>query len=220
MTSQGGRRANDRPRITNNPVADLDPQVAAGFSPEISSKKTSSHDEWNIVDLLSSPVSSRLSCRDAGIGYALTRTRRQHLMKVKEIMTAKPAVCGPDTPLQEVARTMVGRDCGSVPVVGAADGRVAGIITDRDIVVRGVAEGRNPLTLTASACMTSPVVTIDENASLDDCTDLMESKKIRRLPVLSSSGALVGIVAQADVARCASRKDAGELVRDVSAPSR
>ncbi|HET7696164.1 MAG TPA: CBS domain-containing protein [Vicinamibacterales bacterium] len=141
-------------------------------------------------------------------------------MKVKEIMTAVPAVCGPDTPLEEVARTMVGRDCGAIPVVGRSDDRVAGIITDRDIVVRAVAEGRNPLTLTASACMTSPVFTIGEDASLDDCTDLMESKKVRRVPVVSANGALVGIVAQADVARHASRKDAGELVRDVSAPGR
>jgi CBS domain-containing protein len=141
-------------------------------------------------------------------------------MKVKEIMTAVPAVCGPDTPLEEVARTMVGRDCGAVPIVAAGGGRVTGIITDRDIVVRAVAEGRNPMTLTASACMTSPVFTIDENASLDDCTDLMESKKVRRVPVVSANGALVGIVAQADVARHASRKEAGELVRDVSAPGR
>ena len=141
-------------------------------------------------------------------------------MKVKEIMTAVPATCGPDSSLEDVARTMVGCDCGAVPVVGANDSRLVGIVTDRDIVVRAVAEGRNPLTLTASACMTSPVFTIDENASLDDCTDLMESKKVRRVPVVSSSGALVGIVAQADVARHGSRKDAGELVRDVSAPGR
>jgi len=64
------------------------------------------------------------------------------------------------------------------------------------------------------------VYTIREDASLDDCTELMESKKVRRVPVLSASGDLVGIVAQADVARHASRQDAGELVRDVSAPGR
>jgi CBS domain-containing protein len=140
-------------------------------------------------------------------------------MKVKEIMTPVPAVCGPDTPLEEVARTMVGRDCGAIPVV-AQNNAVSGIITDRDIVVRSVAEGRNPLSLTAASCMTSPVFTISEHASLDECTDLMESKKVRRVPVVSAQGALIGIVAQADVARHASRKDAGELVRDVSAPSR
>lgn len=141
-------------------------------------------------------------------------------MKVNEIMTAVPAVCGPETPLEEVARTMVGRDCGAIPVVSQDRSEVAGIITDRDMVVRAVAEGRNPLSLTASSCMTSPVFTIREDASLDACTDLMESKKVRRVPVVSATGALVGIVAQADVARHASRKEAGELVRDVSAPSR
>lgn len=142
-------------------------------------------------------------------------------MKVKEIMTRTPAVCTPETSLQDVAKTMVARDCGAVPVVrteGAAG--LTGIITDRDMVVRGIAEGKNPLTLTAAACMTSPASTIREDASLDECTDLMESKKIRRVPVVDASGALVGIVAQADVARHASPKDAGELVRDVSAPGR
>ena len=142
-------------------------------------------------------------------------------MKVKEIMTRTPAVCTADTPLAEVARTMVGRDCGAVPVVhGTGANGLAGIITDRDMVVRGIAEGKNPLTLSARDCMTSPAIAIPEDASLDDCTNLMESKKIRRVPVIDASGAVVGIVAQADVARHASRKDAGELVRDVSAPSR
>lgn len=142
-------------------------------------------------------------------------------MKVHEIMTRNPAVCTPETSLQEVARTMVGKDCGAVPVVrmqGSTD--LAGMITDRDMVVRGIAEGKNPLTLNAGSCMTTPALTIREDASLDDCTDLMEAKKIRRVPVVDASGRLVGIVAQADVARHASRKEAGELVRDVSAPGR
>jgi CBS domain-containing protein len=139
-------------------------------------------------------------------------------MKVKEIMTRTPAVCTEETSLQEVARTMVGCDCGAVPVVRGTT--LAGMITDRDIVVRAVAEGRNPVSLTVRDCMTSPVVSVREDTSLDECTDLMESKKIRRMPVVDASGALIGIVAQADVARHASRKDAGELVRDVSAPGR
>jgi len=140
-------------------------------------------------------------------------------MKVKEIMTRTPSVCTPETPLQEVAKTMVGRDCGAVPVVRNGSD-LTGIITDRDIVVRGVAEGRNPLTLTASSCMTSPTIIIREDASIDECTDLMEAKQIRRVPVVDASGALVGIIAQADIARHSSREDAGELVRDVSAPTR
>ena len=139
-------------------------------------------------------------------------------MKVKEIMTANPAACTEQTSLQEVARTMVGCDCGAVPVVRGTT--LQGMITDRDIVVRAVAEGKNPITMTVRECMTSPVVSVREDMSLDECTDLMESNKVRRMPVVDASGALVGIVAQADVARHASRKDAGELVRDVSAPGR
>lgn len=142
-------------------------------------------------------------------------------MKVKEIMTRTPAVCAEDTPLQDVARTMVGRDCGAVPVVrGSGGSQLVGIITDRDMVVRGIAEGKNPLTLTARDCMTAPAVWVREDASLEECVELMESKKIRRMPVVNADGALAGIVAQADVARHASRKDAGELVRDVSSPGR
>jgi CBS domain-containing protein len=139
-------------------------------------------------------------------------------MKVKEMMTRNPSVCTEETSLQEVARTMVGCDCGAVPVVRGTT--LAGMITDRDIVVRAVAEGRNPGSMTVRDCMTSPIVSVREDASLDECTDLMESNKVRRMPVVDASGALVGIVAQADVARHASRKDAGELVRDVSAPGR
>ena len=141
-------------------------------------------------------------------------------MNVKEIMTPAPAVCRPETPLQEVARTMVSCDCGAIPVVGPSGTGLVGIVTDRDIVVRGVAEGRNPLSLTAGDCMTTPPITISEDASLDECTDLMEERKIRRVAVIDHSGSLCGIVAQADIARHASRKEAGELVRDVSTPSR
>jgi CBS domain-containing protein len=140
-------------------------------------------------------------------------------MKLTEIMTRNPAVCSEDTAVQEVARTMVSRDCGALPVARAG-GAPSGIITDRDVVVRAVAAGKNPLTLTARDCMTSPAITIREDASVEECTELMQAKKIRRILVVDSSGALVGIVAQADIARHASRKDAGELVRDVSGPGR
>ena len=141
-------------------------------------------------------------------------------MNVKEIMTPAPAVCRAETPLQEVARTMVTCDCGAIPVVGPSGTGLVGIITDRDIVVRGIAEGRNPMSLTASDCMTTPAITISDDASLDDCTDLMEDRKIRRVAVVDKTGSLCGIVAQADIARHASRKEAGEFVRDVSTPGR
>jgi len=139
-------------------------------------------------------------------------------MKVREIMTPNPVTCMPETSLLEVARKMEQQNCGSLPVVTTAGTGVVGIITDRDLVIRAVAKGRNPLDLTAESSMTAPAVTISDEASVDDCLELMEGKKIRRVPVVDSRGTLVGIVAQADIARHESRKEVGELVRDVSQP--
>jgi CBS domain-containing protein len=139
-------------------------------------------------------------------------------MKVREIMTAEPVTCTPETSLLEVARRMEHRNCGSLPVVTTAGTGVVGIVTDRDIVVRAVSKGRNPLDLTAESVMTAPAVTISDDASVDDCMELMEGKQIRRVPIVDSQGTLVGIVAQADIARHESRKEVGELVRDVSKP--
>ena len=139
-------------------------------------------------------------------------------MKVREIMTANPVTCTPETSLLEVARKMEQRNCGSLPVVTVAGTGVVGIITDRDITIRALAKGRNPLELTAESSMTAPAVTISDDSSVDDCLELMEGRKIRRIPVVDSRGTLVGIVAQADIARHESRKEIGELVRDVSEP--
>ena len=139
-------------------------------------------------------------------------------MKVREIMTANPATCSPETSLQEVARLMEECDCGALPITTLAGTGVVGVITDRDITVRAVAKGRNPLDLTAESCMSSPGVTISDEVDVDECMKLMEAKKIRRVPVVDAGGRLVGIVAQADIARHESRKETGELVRGVSEP--
>ena len=139
-------------------------------------------------------------------------------MKVREIMTPNPATCTPETSLRDVARKMEERDCGSLPIITAAGTGVVGIVTDRDITIRAVAKGRNPLELTAESCMTSPGVTITDESDVDDCINLMEAKKIRRGPVVDAQGQLVGIVAQADIARHESRRDTGDLVRDLSKP--
>lgn len=141
-------------------------------------------------------------------------------MKVREIMTANPVTCTPETSLLEVARRMEQRDCGSLPIVTSAGTGVVGTVTDRDIVIRAVAKGRNPLDLTAESCMSSPAITIDVDADMDDCLELMERQKIRRVLVVDGQGNLAGIVAQADIARHESRKETGELVRDVSTPGR
>jgi len=138
-------------------------------------------------------------------------------MLVKEIMTQNPVCCTADTGLQEAAKIMVDHDCGCVPIVDGIDsGRPVGIITDRDICCRAVAEGKNPLDLTAGDIMTKNVVTVSPDTSVEDCCNLMEDNQIRRIAVIDGSGACVGIVAQADIAVNASGQKIAEVVQEVS----
>ena len=136
-------------------------------------------------------------------------------MKVKDIMTADPTCCGPDTTLQKAAKMMVDEDCGCLPVVDK-DMKPLGTITDRDITCRTVAEGRNPLDLTVEDCMSTPVVSVSDGADLDECCRLMEDNQIRRMLVVDDNGACCGIVAQADIALEASEEVSGDLVKEVS----
>ena len=140
-------------------------------------------------------------------------------MTVRDLMTANPAVCTRDTALADVARLMVDCDCGEIPVV---DSEIAmhpiGVVTDRDMVCRVVAERRNPADCTAAECMTSPIVTVTPETDLDMCVNLMEERQIRRVPVVDERGRLVGIVAQSDIARKGSRTLTSDLVREVSQP--
>jgi CBS domain-containing protein len=141
-------------------------------------------------------------------------------MQVKEIMTADPACCTPDSTLQRVAEMMVENDCGEIPVVENIANMVpVGVITDRDITCRTVAKGLNPLVMTAGDCMTTPCVTVTPDMSLDECCRRMEENQIRRVPVVDAGGACCGIVALADVARHAGKRDTAEVVKEVSEPS-
>ena len=141
-------------------------------------------------------------------------------MKIKEIMTASPACCTPETSLREVAAMFVDHDCGAIPVVDNVDTRrPIGIVTDRDIACRAIAKGLNALELTARDCMSSPTVTVKEDASLDEAIQLMEDNKVRRLPVVDERGRCIGVVAQADIALSAGKGKTAEVVREISQPS-
>lgn len=133
----------------------------------------------------------------------------------KEIMTPAPQCCSAGTPLNEVANLMVEADCGEIPVTDASN-RLIGVITDRDIVCRVVAKGKNPSTVTAGEYMTEPVVVVNEDTALADVMAVMEENQIRRVPVVDSTGCCCGIISQADVALSAAERDTGELVREVS----
>jgi len=142
-------------------------------------------------------------------------------MTARDLMTSKPACCTMDTPLQEVARMMVQCDCGEIPVVERNDlKKPVGVVTDRDIVCRAVAEGRNPLTINAGDVMSSPAVTARQDDHIDTVKQLMETHQIRRVPVVDQNGEICGIVSVADVARRDTQKEAGEVIKEVSAPAR
>lgn len=142
------------------------------------------------------------------------------MKRVKNIMTANPACCSPDTPLAEVARLMVDHNCGCIPVVETHSASTpVGVVTDRDICCRSVAEGQNPVNMVARQVMTSPAVTVMPETSVDDCCQVMEDNLIRRVVVVDEQGECCGIVAQADVARHAAKSKTAEVVREVSEPT-
>ena len=138
-------------------------------------------------------------------------------MNVREVMTADPACCTADTPLTEVAKMMVECDCGAIPVVDNQDSKKpVGMITDRDITIRTVAEGRNPLDLTASDAMTVNVMTVTPETSIEECCNLMEDQQIRRVVVVDENGFCCGMIAQADIAINADSRKTAEVVQEVS----
>ena len=138
-------------------------------------------------------------------------------MQVSEIMTNNPACCIPNTKLQQVAKMFVEHDCGCLPVVDSEKSmKPVGVITDRDICCRVVAEGLNPLNLTAQDAMSDGVVTVTPEMSVDECCKLMEDNKVRRVPVVDASGRCCGMVAQADIAQYASNNKTAEVVKEVS----
>ncbi len=133
----------------------------------------------------------------------------------RDVMTPDPACCTPDTPVDEVAKMMVQNNCGEIPVVDTRD-HIVGVVTDRDIVCRVVAEGKNPIGYTAETCMSQPVVTVGEETPLEKVVETMEKHQVRRVPVVGRDGACAGIIAQADVAREGPPHEVAELVREVS----
>ena len=136
----------------------------------------------------------------------------------KDVMTPEPQCCSPETPLNEVANLMVEADCGEIPVVDASN-RLIGVVTDRDIVCRIVAKGKDPSSCVAQDAMSQPVVAVLADTTLDEVVAVMEENQIRRVPVVDAAGCCCGIIAQADVAMVAKESEVGEMVREVSRDS-
>ncbi|PKL76512.1 MAG: CBS domain-containing protein [Candidatus Melainabacteria bacterium HGW-Melainabacteria-1] len=130
-------------------------------------------------------------------------------------MTQNTCVVEQGTEVVTVAKLMLENDIGAIPVV--QDGKAIGIITDRDIVTRSLAKGEDPIGHHVEDYMTPSIVSVRENAPLQECLDLMEQHQIRRMLVVDEQGKLCGIVAQADIAREASTENTAELLEKVSA---
>ncbi len=137
-------------------------------------------------------------------------------MLVNEIMTTNPTCCTPEQTIQEAAKMMLMEDCGCIPVVDESSQRIVGLITDRDIAVRAVAAGKDPNNTHVAETMSHPIVSVTTESDVEACLKLMEENQVRRAPVVDSSGRLIGMIAQADIARTATPEKVGELVSEVS----
>jgi len=137
-------------------------------------------------------------------------------MKVRELMTTEPISVEPKATLGEVATLMKQQDCGSIPVVEG--GRLVGIVTDRDIVVRGVAAGKDPKTQRVSEVISANPVTIGPDDDVTDAEKKMADRQIRRLPVVEA-GKLVGIIVTAQIARAGNERQVGETLKEISEPT-
>jgi CBS domain-containing protein len=133
---------------------------------------------------------------------------------IRELMTVNPRSLESGSTVTEAARLMRDEDVGIVPVTEGE--KLVGTVTDRDIAIRVVAEGKSPETVTVGEIASRELVTIDPQQDLDEALKLMAKHQVRRLPVVEEDGRLVGIVAQADVARHASDEQTGDLVEDIS----
>jgi CBS domain-containing protein len=123
-------------------------------------------------------------------------------MRAIDIMTPNPRTLSPTDTIQRAAQLMKELDVGAVPVVAGASSRtLQGIITDRDIAMRCSAEGHSPQCLIRDHMSAAPLQTVDPDVDVDKVIDRMERAQIRRIPVVSQDGMLLGIIAQADIAR-------------------
>jgi CBS domain-containing protein len=137
--------------------------------------------------------------------------------KVGDVMTARPRCVAPDTPLSQVAQLMEAEDVGAIPVLD--DDRVAGMITDRDIVVRAIAKEKDARGMATAEIASGDVVTVGPDHDLSDALRLMAQHQVRRLPVVDRENQLVGVVSQADVALEERDRSVGEMVAEISKPT-
>lgn len=139
-------------------------------------------------------------------------------MICREIMTKDPECCLPSDSVMKAAQLMKSEDVGPIPIVDDKDGKkLTGIVTDRDLAIKVVAEARDPKTTSIEEVMSEGLVTCRENDDVQTVLKLMQDNQIRRIPVVDKKDQLVGIIAQADVATRLGRTGAtGKVVEQIS----
>lgn len=141
-------------------------------------------------------------------------------MKANEIMTSQPVCVTPETPIQEAAQLMKDQNVGMLPVVQTEGSKqLIGVITDRDITIRHVAEGHTSTDCPVSEAMTDSVTTAGPDSDVDDVMEIMGREQVRRIPIVDERGELVGVVAQADVVLHAKDdRKAEQTIEEISQP--
>jgi CBS domain-containing protein len=151
-------------------------------------------------------------------GFTEAGPQRSHL-RCRDIMTRNVVTCRRDTPISEVARLMREQDAGAIPVVDE-NGKLCGIVTDRDLVVRGLTSDKPEAELCAGDCMSDDVYTANHNDRLVDVIHEMGDHQIRRIPVVDSRDRLVGIISTADIALQTNKdRELAETLEEISQPS-
>lgn len=143
-------------------------------------------------------------------------------MKARELMTDSPACCTPDTIAQDAARLMAQNDCGCIPVVQDQEtNRIVGVVTDRDLAMRGLGEGRGPETRVRELMSADPSC-CTADSDVDEVARIMTERQVRRVPVVDEGGRCIGMIAQADLARAEGQGveagDVGRVVERISEP--
>jgi len=141
-------------------------------------------------------------------------------MRIQDIMTKDPSCVTAEASVREAAQVMKSEDVGIVPVVEAhSERRLVGVVTDRDIAIRCIAEGKDGTCRVRDVMSTDDIATCRENDNVDNVMDAMRTEKVRRIPIVDERGSLVGIVSQADVLRkTRDTNRAGETVEQISEP--
>ena len=141
-------------------------------------------------------------------------------MRIQDIMTKDPSCVTADATVREAAQVMSREDVGMVPVIdGQSNKRLVGVVTDRDIAIRCVAEGKDSSCRVSDIMSSNKLATCNENDDVDNVMQAMQSEKVRRIPIVDERGSLVGVVSQADVVRKASNsREAERTVEAISEP--